>query len=116
MFIAYNSNRCSTVPLTQYKNKEVYQEIAPEDEFAANTWDDRLYLDVRKSKGYTDELEKLTRDDSGLGLAISLKNAANKKMRRRTTGFSQAEYYYVFSNKGYIMTYKSYSISKSDGF
>ena len=37
-------------------------------------------------------------------------------MRLTITGFSQAEYYYVFSNKEYIMTYKNYNISKSDVF
>ena len=32
------------------------------------------------------------------------------------TGFSQSEYCYVFLNKGYIMTYKNYNISKEDEF
>ena len=27
MFIAYNCNACSTAPLTQYKNNEIYQYI-----------------------------------------------------------------------------------------
>ena len=51
---------------------------------------------MRRSQGYTDELEKLTKDNSGL------KEAA--------IGFSQAEYWYALSNKGYIMTYKNYNI------
>ena len=49
---------------------------------------------MRRSQGYTDELEKLTRDDSGLAAVINLKKAAKKKMRLRITGFSQAEYWY----------------------
>ena len=49
---------------------------------------------MRRSQGYTDELEKLTRDDSGLAVVINLKEAAKKKMRLRITGFSQAEYWY----------------------
>ena len=72
MFFAYNCNGCSTAPLTQYKSSEIYQKITPEDGFAANTRDIRLDLDMRRSKGYTDELEKLARDDSGLGVVISL--------------------------------------------
>ena len=96
MFFAYNCNGCSTALLTQYKSSEIYQKITPEDGFAANTRDVRLDLDMRRSKGYTDELEKLARDDSGLGVVIGLSNVANKKMRPRITGFSQAEYYYVF--------------------
>ena len=41
--------------------------------------DERLYIDMRRSKGYTDELEKLTRDDGGVTLTIKLKQAAAKK-------------------------------------
>ena len=70
---------------------------------------------MRRSQGYTDEFEKLTKDDSGLGVVINPKEAA-KKMRLRITGFSQAECWYAFSNKGYIMTYKNYNISKEDEF
>ena len=86
----------------------------PEKDFGKNTRDDRIYLDMRRSQGYTDELEKLIRDDSGLAVFIDLKAVATKKMRLRLTGYSQAEYWYAFSNKGYIMTYKNYDISKED--
>ena len=55
---------------------------------------------MRRSKGYTDELEKLNRDDSGLAVVVTLKEAAAKKLRLRVTGFSQAEYWYLLSNKG----------------
>ena len=69
---------------------------------------------MRRSQGYTYELEKLTRDDSVLAVVANLKDAAQKKMKLRITGFSQSEYWYAFSNKGYIMTYKNYNISKKD--
>ena len=71
---------------------------------------------MRRSKGYTDELEKINRDDSGIALTISLKEAAEKKLRFRTTSFSQAEYWYLLSNKSYIMSYKNYNISKADEY
>ena len=85
-----------------------------EDQFTANSTDDRILIDLRRSKGYTDELEKLNRDDSGLAVVITLKEVAAKKLRLRVTGFSQAEYWYLLSNKGYIMSYKNYNISKAD--
>ena len=69
---------------------------------------------MSRSKGYRDELEKLTRDNSGLNLMGNLKKAAEKKMRLRIVGYSLAEYWYTLSNKGYIMTYKNYNISKYD--
>ena len=35
-------------------------------------------LILRRSKGYTDELEKLTRNDGGVTLTIELKKTAEK--------------------------------------
>ena len=67
---------------------------------------------MRRSKGYTDKLEKLTRDDSDITLTVKLKAAATKKLRLRVTGYLQAEYYHTLSNKGMIMSYENYSISK----
>ena len=66
--------------------------ITPEEEYRSNMRDDRIYIDMRRNQGYTDELEKLTRDDSGLAVVINLKEAAKNKMRLRITGFSRAEY------------------------
>ena len=81
MFAAYNCKGCSTAPLTHYKNNETFQEITPEDEFTTNTRDDKILIDMRRSKGYTDELEKLNRDDSGLAIVVKLKEAAAKKIQ-----------------------------------
>ena len=39
--------------------------------------DERLYTDMRCSKGYTNELEKLTHDDNGVALTVKLKKAAS---------------------------------------
>ena len=114
MFIAYNCNGCTTDPLTQYKNNEIFQEITPEDEYRDNKKDNRIYLDMWRSQGYNDELEKSTRKDSGIAVVINLKEAAKKKLRLRITEFSQTEYWHASSNKGYIMTYKNYNISKEE--
>ena len=114
MLVAKACDGCSTGPLTQYKNNEIYQEITEEDKFTSNKTDDRIYIDMRRSKDYTDELEKLNRGDSGLVVTIGLKEAAPKIIRLRITDFSQAEYWYLLSNKGYIMSYKNYNISKAD--
>ena len=88
--------------------------MTEEDEFTTNSKDDRVFMDMGRSKGYTDELEKLNRDDSSLAVVITFKEATAKKLRLRVTGFSQAEYWYLLSNKGYIMSYKNYNISKAD--
>ena len=79
IFVAYNCNICSTASLTQCKNNPIYQYIMPEEEYRKNTRDDRIYTDMRRSQGYTDELEKLTRDDSGFAVVVNLKDATQKK-------------------------------------
>ena len=114
MLVAYQCDGCCSAPLTQYKNNPIVQDMTEEDEFTTNEKDDRIVIDMRRSKGYTDELEKLIRDDSGLAVVVNLKKAAGKKLRLRVTGFSQVEYWYLLSKKGYIMSYKNYNISKVD--
>ena len=103
MLVAKACEGCSTAPLTQYKNNKIYQEITEEDVFTTNDTDDRIWIDMRRSKGYTDELEKINRDDSGLAVVIGVKGAVAKKLRLRIVGYSQGEYCYLLSNKGYIM-------------
>ena len=116
MFVAYVCNGATYAPLTEYKNNPVYQDMTDEYSYRSASKDDRIYIDMRRSKGNYDELEKITRDDSGLVIYIKLKEAAAKKMRLRVVGYSQGEYWYAHTNKGYIMAYKNYNISKTDKF
>ena len=116
MFVTHSFNGCSSALLTQYKNNNIFRELIEEDDYFGDESEERVYIDMRRSKGYTDELEKINRDDSGISLNIKLKKAAAKKLRFRITGFSQGEYWYLLSSKGYIMFYKSYNISKADTY
>ena len=116
MFVVHSCNGCSSAPLTQYKNNDIYRELIEVDYYFSDESDERVYIDIRRSKGYTDELEKINRDDSGIALNIKLKKAAAKKLRFRITVFSQGEYWYLLPNKGYIMSYKNYNISKADTY
>ena len=116
MFVAYQCDGCPFAPLTQYKNNEIYQNLTDEFEYRGQKFDDRILIDMRRSKGNSDELEKITRDDSDLVCVITLKKAAVKKMRLRVAGYSQGEYWYAYTKKGYIMSYKNYNIAKSDEF
>ena len=58
-----------------------------------------MYIDLRRSQGYTDELESLARDDSRLKLIVTLKDASTKKMKLNVTGYSQGEYYYALLSR-----------------
>ena len=107
MLVAKACEGCNTAPLTQYKNNKIYQEITEEDVFTTNDTEDRIWIDMRRSKGYTDELEKINRDDSGLAIVNGVKEAAAKKLRLRIVRYSQGEYCYLLSNKGYIMLFKN---------
>ena len=105
---------CSTAPSIQCKNNEIYQEITEKDEFTTNDTDNRIWIDMRRSKGYTDRLEKINREDSGLAVVIGFKEAAAKKLSLQIVGYSQGEYWHLLSSKGYIMSFKNYNILKAD--
>ena len=53
MLVAKVCDGCSTASLTQYNNNEIYQEITDEDKFTTNDTDDRIWIDMRRSKDYT---------------------------------------------------------------
>ena len=79
MFVAYYCEECSLALLTQYKNNEIKQDLTKEKHYFGDDSDERLYIDMRRSKGYTNELEKLTRNDGGVMLTIKLEKIAEKK-------------------------------------
>ena len=56
MFVAYYCDGCSMAPLTQYKIKEIKQELTREKDYFSSKSDERLYIDMRRSKCYTDNL------------------------------------------------------------
>ena len=72
MFVAHSCNGCSSAPLTQYKNNDIYREIMEEEKYFEDESDERIYIDMRRGKWYTDELEKINGDDSGIALTIKL--------------------------------------------
>ena len=49
--------------------------------------DERIHIDLRDSRGYTKEIEKLSRNDSKLVLKVELKNQLLIKIRLRVWGF-----------------------------
>ena len=65
---------------------------------------------VKDSKGYTGELEKLRCDNSEIVSKVNLKAAFFKEMRLRVWGYLQGEYLYLVTERGLIMKKKTYSI------
>ena len=87
-----------------YHNRtEIYKKITEEDKLATNDTDDRILTDMGRRKDYTNNLQKINPDDSGFVVTIAFKEAVAKKLRLRITGYSQGKYWYLLSNKGYII-------------
>ena len=110
-FVAFVTEGSSIVAESEYMNNEVRQELPNRNTYFTDS-DERVYIDIRRSKGFTGELERVNRDDSDLTVTVDLKAAATKKLRLRITGYFQGEYNYMISSNGLIMNYKEYGVSK----
>ena len=89
----------------------MYKELPRFEEYFSNS-DEKLFIDLRRSKVYTNGLENLIRNVCDITLAINFKNATAQKIRLEVTGYYQGEYFYSLSNEDLIMNYKDYSINK----
>ena len=92
-FLAWGTDGCSTAPLSDFMNNPIAQELKNQTDYFGNGSDERLYVDLRQSRGYTDELEKPSRNDSSM--TISIQTALTKKMRLRVWGYTNGEYIYL---------------------
>ena len=71
-----------------------------------------MYLDYRASSGYTNEAEKLEKNDSKVNLGIVLKESAKKRLRLRVWAHLTGEYLYILSRSGLTLRHKTYGISQ----
>ena len=110
-FRAWVTKGSSIVSTNEYIHNETAQELPSRSDYFTNS-DERVYIDLRRGKGFTGEFERVNRDDSELSVVIDLKNAAADKMRIYVTGYYQAEYIYMLTKNGLIMNHKEYSVSK----
>ena len=55
--------------LTDYTNNEAYQELLRFEKYFTES-DNKVFGDLRRDKGYTNEIEKLTKDDSDLTVML----------------------------------------------
>ena len=72
-YLTWCTNECSTAPMTDFINKPIARELKKENEYFSDKFDERLYVDLIPSHGYTDELEKPTRNDSKMTITIETK-------------------------------------------
>ena len=100
--------------MKDYINNPIYQELIHEDDYSETSSDKRIYLDLRANSGYTNEAEKIQRNDSKITLSILLNSAATKKLRLRLLPYSVAEYVYILSRSGLTFRHKTYAISQDN--
>ena len=110
-FVAWVTNGSSIVPESDYIYNEIMQELPNRNTYFTDS-DQKVYIDIRRSKGFTGEFERVNRDNSDLVVTVDLKNAAAKKMRLYITGYYQAEYLYMLTKNGLVMNHKEYSVAK----
>lgn len=78
-FVVWHWKSCTINPLTEYTKKTVFQELADEEEHFCDKSDERIYIDLRDSLGYKNEIQKPSRNDSKLTMTINIKNALARK-------------------------------------
>ena len=101
-------------PITKYMNNEIKQDMIKEKKYFTDGSNEKMFIDMRCSKGYTDDLEELSINDADIYLTIFLPKVAEKKMRLKVLAYLQAEYWYAITNRGKVFTYKNYSIKKDE--
>ena len=101
----------SIVPQSDYAYNKTYHGLPKIDKYFSEV-DERVYIDIKRSKGYTGELERINRDDSDLTVTVELKAAATSALRLGVTGYFQGEYMYMLNKDGLVMNCKEYGVNK----
>ena len=78
-FVAWICNESSIAPLSDYPHNLIYREVSRKNKYFTES-DERLYIDLRRSKCHTGEFERVNCNDSDLTITTELKNALTKKI------------------------------------
>ena len=113
-FVAWHCNGCSIAMITDYINNSIHQELPTETEYYGTSSDERIYLDLRAAYGYTNEIEKLSRNDSKMTINIKMKNPLSKMMRLRVWGNTNGKYLYMLLDGGLTLKNKTYTIKSEE--
>ena len=109
-FLAWHTRGCSNAPVTDFINNPVAQELLKEADYFSDESDERLYIDLRQSRDYTNELGKPTRNNYKMTITIETKNSLAKKMRLRVWRYTNGEYICMLHDGSLKLKYKTYTI------
>ena len=99
-----------TAPLKDFASNPIVQEVKDESDYFSDDSDKKVYVDLRDSGGYTNELDKASQNDSKMTITIELKNALAKKMRLRVWGYTNGKYLHMQQDGALALKYKTYTI------
>ena len=63
-FVAWHCDGYSAVPISDYINNLVFQELLLNPDYFVTKSGEKVYINLRDSLGYTNEIEKLSKNDS----------------------------------------------------
>ena len=78
-YVVWHCNGYTAAPISDYINNLVFQVHLLESDYFGTKSDEKIYIDLGDSLGYTDRIEKLSKNDSKLNLTIELRNLLAKK-------------------------------------
>ena len=80
-YVAWHCDGYSAAPISDYVDNPAFQELLLKSNCFGNKSDGKVYIDQRDSLGFTNEFEKLSRNNSKLLVMIELENALALKVR-----------------------------------
>ena len=104
-YVVWHCNGYTTPPISDYINNRKFQELLLEKDYFRNKLDEKIYIDLRDSMGYTDEIKKASRNNTKLMVTIEIKFPLAKKIRLRV---------YMLRDGELMLKYKSYTIKALD--
>ena len=78
-YVAWHCNGYTAEAISDYINKSVFQELLLESGYSGDKSNEKIYINLPDSLGYTDKIEKPSRNESKLNVTIELRNPLAKQ-------------------------------------
>ena len=113
-YVAWHCDGYTATPISDHINNPVFQELLLEPGYFSFNSDEKIYIDLWDSLGYTDQTDKPSRNDSKLNVTIELRNPRAKKMRLVVWGYTNGKYLYMLTDGSLTLKYKTSKIKSLD--
>ena len=113
-YVAWHCNGYRTAPISDYINNPVFEELLLENDYFEYKSDEKIYIDLRDSMEYTDEIDTPSRYDTKLTVTIETKSLLAKELRSRVWGYTNGEYLYMLRDSELMLKYKAHTIKALD--